>query len=893
LTDPTAALAAGLGDRYVLERELGRGGMATVYLAQDLRHDRPVALKVLLPELAASLGPERFQREIKLAARLQHPHILTVHDSGETAGQLWFTMPYVEGQSLRDRLHRDHQLPVEDALRITREAAAALDYAHEHGVVHRDVKPENILLTRRGEVLVADFGIARALGSSGAETLTQTGMAVGTPAYMSPEQAAGGPVDGRSDLYSLGCVLYEMLAGEVPYTGPTAQAIVAKRFSDPVPSVRRVRPTVPEAADQAIQRVLALVPADRFGTGVEFAQALQVPVVTPTATPTVATPVPPATPTPVPTAPGPAAVRARRHIPVAALMLGLGFVIGLGVLFAWRRSHTGTEERAGPKRLAVLPFENLGDSADGYFADGVTDELRGKLAAVPGLEVVAGRSSNKYRRTTEDLPNIARELGVEYLLVGKVRWEKGQGASRVRVSPELIKVETGAAPTTKWEEPFDAALTDVFQMQANIAGRVAQALNVALGAGASQGVAARPTTSSEAYSLYLRANEYYARNNGTDNAIAVRLYEQAIGLDSGFALAWARISLAHGNAYWQNWDPSPKRLSLAQQAAERAMALQPDLPEAHLAMGFYHYWGHRDYDRALAEFAIAGRSQPNNADLIEAVGLVQRRQGRWKEAVTSIARAVELDPLTYGNLEDLAETYIQVRDYARGEQAADRAITLAPDVPGVYGQKLQLYVLWEGHFDQGRAVMREALRHMSFAKLMADAPAHTDAVFGADPAYSAELAALQPAAYGDNPAGYFLLKARAYRLRGEPERSRVYSDSLAAVVRALLRERPDEPLTHSALGIAEAYLGHRAEAVQEGRGAVGLLPLSKDAFDAPLARIHLAEIYTAVGEPDSAVEQLRAALAVPSMVSVASLKVDPFWAPLKGNPRFERLVAGK
>ena len=274
LADTTASLREALRDRYTLERELGRGGMATVYLAQDVKHERPVALKVLLPELAASLGPDRFQREIKLAARLQHPHILTVHDSGETAGQLWFTMPYVEGESLRDRLRRERQLGVEDALRITREAAAALDYAHRHGVIHRDIKPENILLTAEGDTLVADFGIARALG--GDERLTQTGMSVGTPAYMSPEQASGEKtIDARTDVYSLGAVLYELLAGEPQYTGPTAQAIILKRFTEPVPSVRRGRPSVPEAVDQAIQRALAPVPGDRFATAAEFARALQ------------------------------------------------------------------------------------------------------------------------------------------------------------------------------------------------------------------------------------------------------------------------------------------------------------------------------------------------------------------------------------------------------------------------------------------------------------------------------------------------------------------------------------------------------------------------------------------------------------------------------------------
>ncbi|HEX6406100.1 MAG TPA: serine/threonine-protein kinase, partial [Gemmatimonadales bacterium] len=355
-------LAAALTDRYRVERELGRGGMATVYLAHDIRHDRPVALKVLRPELAASLGPERFLLEIRIAARLRHPHILPVHDSGETAGRLWYTMPYVEGESLRQLLSRERQLPVDRAVRIAIQVLGALGYAHGHGVIHRDIKPENILL-ESDQAVVADFGVARAISAAGEDRLTETGLALGTPAYMSPEQAtASRDLDGRSDLYALGCVLYEMLAGQPPFVGATAQQLLARHAIDPVPPLRTVRDTIPAPVEQSVTRALAKVPADRFATAGEFAEAL--------------------TRAGDGVAASPALPRRRS---ARRIIVPLAAALGLAVMAAylwWPRPKIVVD----PNLVAVVPFRVRGASqALGYLREGMIDLVAARLAGEGGV----------------------------------------------------------------------------------------------------------------------------------------------------------------------------------------------------------------------------------------------------------------------------------------------------------------------------------------------------------------------------------------------------------------------------------------------------------------------------------------------------------------------------
>jgi len=835
--DPRDQLQAGLAERYLLERELGRGGMATVYLARDLKHERPVALKVLLPESAASLGPDRFKREIKLAARLQHPHILTVHDSGEAAGQLWFTMPYVEGESLRDRLRRERQLPVDEALRITREAALALDYAHQEGVVHRDIKPENLLLTKDGSTLVADFGIARALGAD--EHLTQAGSSTGTPAYMSPEQANGDKaVDARTDVYSLGCVLYEMLAGEPPFTGSTAWAIVAKWLTEPIPSVRARRPDVSENVDLAIQRALTQSAADRFATMAEFVRALQ-------GAPTGFTPVPTPVVLPAPAAAG------RWRVPVAAVMLGLGVIVA-GALFAWRRTHAGVGESAGPKLLAVLPFENMGDSADAYFADGVTEAVRGKLSRLVGLDVIARGSSNQYRHTTKAPQEIARELGADYLLTATVRWEKAPGGgSRVRVTPELVDVGPGRAPRTRWQDSFDASLTDVFQVQADIATTVAGALNMALGDSARRDLATQPTHNLAAYDAFLKG-EAASQSMGVSLPSSLRpaigFYEQAVALDSAFVPAWAQLAWARSLLY-VNGTPTPELAAQARHAAERAQALGPDRPDGPQALGTYYAFVAGDNRQALAAYEAGLKLAPNNVDLLGMVASTEQRLGRWDAALTHLAKAGALDPRSANTPRRTGTALLWLRRYPEAQAALDRALTLAPTNLPVIAFKATV-ALAQGDLTGARAVIRTALTTFESAALIASLAYYWDLYWALDDAQQQQLLALPPSAFDDDRAAWALVRAETEHLRGHPAEARAYADTARLAFQEQLRAAPQDPQRHAYRGLALAYLRRKAEAIKEGERGVALMPISRDAYLGAYVQHQLVRIYLLVGEPE-------------------------------------------
>jgi serine/threonine-protein kinase len=862
--------------------------MATVYLAHDLRHDRSVALKVLHPELAAALGPERFQREIRLAARLQHPHILTVHDSGEAPGTpgapptLWFAMPFVEGESLRDRLTRQKQLPVEEALRIATETADALDYAHRHGVIHRDIKPENILLAE-GHALVADFGISKALAKSGDQHLTETGMALGTPAYMSPEQAAGEKdLDARTDVYSLATVLYEMLAGETPFAAPTAQAMIARRFMETPRPIRQLRDSVPEGIEQAVQRGLARTAADRYATAAEFSRALAGAFTTTatvsTSTPTAARPA--AAPPPAP----------KRRIPVAATSLGLGLLIGLGVLFAWRHGHGGeTPGAGGAKLLAVLPFENLGSADDEYFADGVTDEVRGKLASLPSLQVTARSSSNQYKKTTKSPREIGRDLGVDYLLTGTVRWEKGAGGNHVRVSPELIQVSTGS---TKWQEPFDASLTDVFTVQAEVAGQVAQALGVALGAGQKETLTEKPTQNLAAYDAFLKgeATQGLTLAAALPLRSAITYYEQAVALDSGFAQAWAQLARAHA-AYYYAVTPSPSSAEAAKRAAERAMALAPGRPLSQLGLGDYYYNVNGENDRALALYDEGLKAAPDNADLLTAAALAEQSLGRWDAAVKHLELSRTLDPRSVTTARRLSGSLLRLRRYPEALAATDQGLTVSPDNLDLLENKVMVS-LAQGDLAGAQAVIRGASPEVEPTALVAAFGNYWDLYWVLDDAQQQLLLRLPMSAYDGARSTWGIVTAQTYAFRGEQAKARVFADSARLGVEENLGATPNDAQLHVVLGLALAYLGRKAEAMKEGERAVALAPASRDGYLGPYIQHQLVRIYVLVGEPEKALEQLEPLLKIPYYLSPGWLKIDPTFDPLRKNPRFQKLVEG-
>ncbi|MFL5403461.1 MAG: protein kinase domain-containing protein [Gemmatimonadales bacterium] len=640
-------LRAAVADRYRIEEEIGRGGMASVYLAEDLKHGRKVALKVLLPAgNAQTYEPQRFLREIRIAARLSHPQILPVHDSGECDGLLYFVMPYAGCESLRDQLSREGSLPIDAALRITRAVSAALGYAHRHGVIHRDIKPENILL-QEGEPVVADFGVATAISAAGGDNvyITDRGFAVGTPAYMSPEQAsAERDLDGRSDLYSLACVLFEMLSGQPPFAGSSPRATMARHAIEPPPSIRSLRPTVPLAIDLALQRAMAKAPDERFATMAEFCEALTAPA------------------------------------PLAAPVSG------------------------GPGRhgIAVLPFVNASADPDNeYFSDGMTDELITALTKVEGLHVASRTSVFALKNAREDLRTLGAKLNVSTVLEGSVR----KSGNRLRITVQLSNAVDGR---TLWSERYDRELADVFTVQDEIAQTIVRTLRTTLLGPIGDLTAVRYTENVRAYSLYLKGRFWWNRRTQADIAQGVRYFEQAIAEDPGYALAYSGLADSYALELDYRGVPVFEGMERAKVQARKAIELDESLAEAHTSLGWVTFIYDWDWPAAEREFSRAIRLNPQYSTARQWYAWLLIAMGRFDEAMAEGRAAIELDPASVSIRRSLGWLQYYARQYDPALDTLRRALTMDPMAEETH-RLLGLVYLQQGMFDEAAASFKEAM----------------------------------------------------------------------------------------------------------------------------------------------------------------------------------------
>jgi len=579
-------LSGALAARYKLQRELGQGGMAKVFLAHDLKYERAVAIKVLRPDLAAEVGAARFLREIQIAARLHHPHILPLYDSDQADGLVYYVMPYIEGETLQRRLARERQLPIGDALQIAREVADALSYAHSSNVVHRDIKPANILLDA-GHALVADFGIARAIGGADAST----GHIVGTPAYMSPEQIDGSQyLDGRTDIYSLGCVLFEMLVGEPPFRGSTLTAIIANRLTSSVPSPRSFRELVPEAVDAAVRKAMATLPADRFTTAAQFAEAVSTP---------------------------------------ATVAVAVG------------AAQAMVQEVSAAKSVAVLPFENMStDPENEYFSDGITDDIIAQLSKISALKVISRTSSMQYKKSAKKITAIAQELGVGAILEGSVR----KAGQRVRIVAHLVDPRT---EQHLWGDTFDRKLDDIFEVQSEVAQQITGALSVALSPEEKRRVEKKATGDADAYNLYLLGRFQANKWSEADVQKGIDYFQQAVAKDPGYAVAYAGMADAYELlSIGFSSKPPVEYLAQAKAMALKALEMDDTLAEAHTSLAYARWLGDLDWTGAERGFKRALELKSSYVMAHEWYAEYLAALGRHDEALAEIKRAQQLDPLS-------------------------------------------------------------------------------------------------------------------------------------------------------------------------------------------------------------------------------------------------------
>lgn len=864
--------------RYQVIEKVGEGGMGKVYKVLDREIKTIVALKLIRPEIASDKRTvERFRNELKTARKISHRNVSRMFDLDIENGAYYITMEYVPGEDLRSMIEMTRGLSVAAAVDIARQICDGLAEAHRARVVHRDIKPGNIVIDKSGNAKIMDFGLAWSADEDG--RTNQGGMA-GTPAYMSPEQVEGEAVDPRTDIYSLGIIIFEMLTGRLPFHAVNALDMALKHRTEIPLDPKYLNPDIPDELSRIVLRCLEKDKNKRVQTAEELLTALDEIGRGLTRSRDA---------TRRGTAVGPAGRMLRPWIRRSTPAIILAVLAG--VFFAFRSLVPRRPSPSTAKSmLAVLPFANLGAPEDEYFADGITEEVTNRLAALKGLGIISRTSAVQYKQTKKTIKQIGEELGVDYVLEGTVRWDRSApGSGRVRITPQLIRTSDD---THIWSERYDRVLEDIFSVQSEIAEQVTKQLDIIVLEPERKALRARPTENLEAYDCYFRAlqsftSAYLTQERGAyDKTVA--LFEKAVRLDPGFFYAYYNLQNAHSLMYDVGLDRTEERLSKCREAIDNLVRIAPDSPETRQALARYAVTADRDYARALAIYESVHRERPNMPP--SSVAAIQMRQGKWREAIANYEKSFTLNPRSDEFAHVLGRLYAWVGRYEKSEAWFDRALSIFPEL--YYSQlgKARLPLLSRGDLAETRSrlgkLMPHRLTEYNWFFLCLYERNYREALRRLDSSshrFFSEAQFYVPLDLAYAAAHYFLNETVQMRKR---------ADSARIFLEKASFENPGDARYHAALGLACAYLGRSEEAVREGRRALEIYPLAQDAFEGPRYILNMASIYAVIGDRDKALDQLESLFSVPcgNSYSLPVLRIDPQWDSMRGDPRFQRLL---